>query len=164
MTGTVDSPDLISAETFAAFWKLRPKVVHYGRAMFGRRHPKRRRQQAFRHDYAFGGQVNRAKPVPELLAPFLDWSRLHVDVRLNGFFLNWYDAALQEKIPAHRDEDRDLVEGTSIVTISLGAPRTFLLREFRGKARHDSCCRERHGDHSPLDHKSTVDARSAAPR
>ena len=47
--------------------------------------------------------------------------------------LNWYDAAQRHYIGAHRDSTVGLVSGAPIVTISLGATRTFRLRPMRGK-------------------------------
>jgi len=42
--------------------------------------------------------------------------------------LNWYDAERGHYIGAHRDSREDLVVGAPIVTISVGAKRTFRLR------------------------------------
>src|SRR5207244_7232756 len=80
----------------------------------------------------------------ELLAPFLSWTREMIDQRLNGLLLNWYAADQSHYIGAHHDDTRDLVDGTPIVTISLGDNRSFRLRLPRQKgfidfeARHGS--------------------------
>ena len=51
--------------------------------------------------------------------------------------LNWYDGASGHYIGAHRDDTRDLVVGSKIVTISLGEERTFRLRPLGLKGYKD---------------------------
>jgi alkylated DNA repair dioxygenase AlkB len=65
--------------------------------------------------------------VPAILEPYLAWARATLNARLNGLLLNWYDARLAHRIGAHRDSTAGLVEGSAIVTISLGAARVFRL-------------------------------------
>jgi len=94
--------------------------------------PLPRWQQAYGRDYRYTGSVNRAPPVPALLQPYLAWARQHVDTRFNGLLLNWYDAIRRHYIGPHRDSTAGLIEGTPIVTISLGATRLFRLRPKGG--------------------------------
>lgn len=135
LVGRVDQQELATEETFADLWQLRPNTAQHV-VIAQRMVAIPRRQRAYGRDYAFSGNVAQAHPTPELLAKFLAWSR-GVDLQLNGLLVNWYDAEFKERIGRHRDETRGLVEGTPIVTISLGAPRTFRLREFRGEAQRD---------------------------
>jgi len=88
-------------------------------------------QQAYGEDYHFSGAVNRALPVPELLAPLLAWSKDTIDDRLNGLLLNWYDGNLGHYIGRHRDSITNMVTGAPIVTISFGEERKFRLRQWR---------------------------------
>jgi alkylated DNA repair dioxygenase AlkB len=118
---------------FDALWKLHPS------AYLCIRQPTTRRlialprwQQAYGQDYAYSGIVNRGVAVPSLLLPFLAWAQRDVESRLNGLLLNWYDAELRHYIGAHRDSTIGLVVGAPIVTISLGATRTFRLRPHKG--------------------------------
>src|SRR5262249_15188719 len=85
-------------------------------------------------DYAYSGTINRALPIAPLLEPFLAWARSAIDRRLNGLLVNWYDAEQRHCIGAHRDSVIGLVVGTPIVTISLGATRTFRLRPREGSS------------------------------
>ena len=116
-------------EQFPVLWDMHPLDFHEIK-MHGRLVRTPRWQQAFGHDYAYTGQVNRALPVPTMLAPLLAWGREIVDPRLNGILVNWYDGALGHYIGRHRDSIIGLVEGSPIVTISLGAERTFRLRPW----------------------------------
>jgi alkylated DNA repair dioxygenase AlkB len=119
---------------FEAVWSLHPAAHHEVTQPFtGRRIPLRRWQQAYERDYAYTGSVNGAEALPELLAPALAWARSTVDTRLDGLLLNWYQAEEGHYIGPHRDSTKGLVVGAPIVTISLGAERTFRIRPYRGR-------------------------------
>jgi alkylated DNA repair dioxygenase AlkB len=118
---------------FAELWALHPEHFHAITQPFtGKTIPLPRWQQAYGRDYRYTGSVNRALPVPVLLEPYLAWVRRHVDTRLNGLLLNWYDATVRHYIGPHRDSTAGLIEGAPIVTISLGAMRLFRLRPKGG--------------------------------
>jgi alkylated DNA repair dioxygenase AlkB len=115
-------------------WDLHPTQFHKIRQPFtGKTIPLPRWQQAYGQDYAYTGTVNIALPVAPILEPFLFWVRDEFDARLNGLLLNWYDAEQRHYIGTHRDSIIGLVAGSPIVTISLGATRTFRLRPRRGR-------------------------------
>ena len=129
-----DGPEREGREGFEELWNLHPARFHEITQPFtGKSIPLPRWQQAYGHDYRYTGNVNRALPIPPILEPYLAWVREAFDRRLNGLLLNWYDAALRHYIGPHRDSTSGLVEGTPIVTISLGARRSFRLRPMRGK-------------------------------
>jgi alkylated DNA repair dioxygenase AlkB len=124
----------LGRERFEELWALHPELFHQVTQPFtGKMIPLPRWQQAYGRDYRFTGNVNRAQALPPILAPFLDWCRKRIDRRLNGLLLNWYDAERRHRIGAHRDSRVGLVPETSIVTISLGAPRIFRLRPMHGE-------------------------------
>jgi alkylated DNA repair dioxygenase AlkB len=119
---------------FAGLWALHPQqFLTISQPFTGRAIPLPRWQQAYGRDYRYTGSINRALPVPPLLAPYMAWARRHVDARLNGLLLNWYDAGLRHYIGPHRDSIAGLIEGTPIVTVSLGATRLFRLRPKGGE-------------------------------
>ncbi|MCK6486277.1 MAG: alpha-ketoglutarate-dependent dioxygenase AlkB [Phycisphaerae bacterium] len=109
---------------FEELWKLHPDEYHEIK-MHGRLVKTPRWQQAFGRDYHYTGRVNSALPVTQHLAPFLAWGQRSIDARLNGILLNWYDGNLKHYLGAHRDSRANMIEGTPIVTISLGAERVF---------------------------------------
>lgn len=119
-------PDDLAAEgeAFDALWDLHPPEFHLVRG----RIPTPRWQKAFAHDYRYSGSVNRADPLHPLLAPYLAWVQAEVDPRLNGLLVNWYDLSLRHYIGAHKDSPAGLALDAPIVTLSLGATRTFRLR------------------------------------
>jgi alkylated DNA repair dioxygenase AlkB len=121
-------------ERFDDLWALHPAVFYETRQPgTGLTVPVPRWQQAYGRDYRYSGNVNRALPIPPILEPYLAWMRSVFDARLNGLLLNWYDAELAHRIGPHRDSIAGLVEGTPIVTISLGAARMFRLSPAKGK-------------------------------
>lgn len=100
--------------------------------MHGRPVETPRWQQAYGVDYHYSGQTNTALPVPSALMPMVGYVQAEIDERLNGILLNWYDATLGHYIGKHRDSTKNMVAGAPIVTVSLGATRTFRLRPWRG--------------------------------
>jgi alkylated DNA repair dioxygenase AlkB len=119
-------PDLIRLPParFEELWSMhptaQPTVVLKGERMLAPRW-----HQAYGRDYEFAGATSRAQPVPAILQPMLDWTRQVVEPRTNGILVNWYDAAFEHRIAQHRDSPIQRVPDCPIVTVSLGAERTF---------------------------------------
>ena len=127
--GSLPSSLLPSPAEFDYLWNLHPAeydqiIIH------GRRVKTPRWQQAYGKDYHYSGQVNKALPIPPKFEPFFRWTRSRIDERINGFLVNWYDGSLGHYIGPHRDNRKQLVPGTPIVTISLGQERIFRLRPW----------------------------------
>jgi len=121
---------------FDAFWEAHPQGFHEVR-MFGRLVAVPRWSEAYGQDYRYSGTLHRASPLPDMLTPLLSWSKMKVDGRLNGVLVNWYDGSLGHKMGAHRDDEKELVAGAPIITISFGEARSFILRRWKGRDRHD---------------------------
>lgn len=121
---------------FERLWDARPRDFHVVR-MHGRAVPTPRWQQAFGRDYVYSGNVNRALPISPELQPYLDWACSAIDPRLNSLLLNWYDGALGHYIGRHRDATAPMIDGSPIVTLSLGEERVFRLRPYRGQNKTD---------------------------
>ncbi len=123
-TGRIPADLLPSPDQFESLWGMRPPrladVVLGGQAKQAPRW-----HQAYGHDYEFAGYSNRAVPVPTALLGLLTWSQEAIDVRLNGILVNWYDAQLEHRIAQHKDSPIGRVANSPIVTVSLGAARTF---------------------------------------
>ena len=122
--------------TFEHLWSLHPPEPHEIH-LHGRRVLTPRWQQAYGADYHISGQTYRAHPLDPAMRPYLDYCRQAIDPRLNGLLFNWYDAAAGHYIGKHRDSITHMIPGCPIVTLSLGAPRTFRLRPYRGQGMID---------------------------
>ncbi len=125
-----------SPNEFDKIWDIHPKEFHNVK-MYGKEVLTPRWQQAYGKNYNYSGSKNNALPIPEILFCFLDWSQKNIDHRLNGLLLNWYDGQKGHYIGAHRDDTRDLLTDSPIVTISLGEDRIFRLRRFKEKGFKD---------------------------
>ncbi|WP_309384827.1 alpha-ketoglutarate-dependent dioxygenase AlkB [Cerasicoccus frondis] len=129
--------------TFETFWSMHPEHYHEVR-IHGRVLPTPRWQQAYGRSYIYSGFQNNALPMPGCWQPYASWCQEQIDARLNGLLVNWYDAAHGHYIGKHRDSPNGLIADAPIVTISLGATRTFRLRPWQGSgyldftARHGS--------------------------
>jgi len=123
--------------SFENLWALHPTDFHTV-VMHGRKVKTPRWQQAYGHSYVYTGSKNNALPIPDALQSFLSWAKEHVDERLNGLLLNWYDGAAGHYMGKHRDARTGLVPDTPIVTISLGEDRTFRLRPWKGEGFKDT--------------------------
>lgn len=120
----------LDAAGFETLWELHPDGFHEVR-IFGRTMPVPRWSETYGRDYHFSGTVQRARPVPALLKPYLAWCRAHVDPRHNGLLVNWYDGALGHRIGPHRDDEQELIAGAPIVTISFGETRDWRLKPWQ---------------------------------
>ncbi len=127
---------LLKNEAFKEIWNLHPEEFH-SLLMHGKEVLTPRWQQAYGKSYRYTGSKNNALPIPIILQPFLIWSQQHIDSRLNGLLLNWYDGHKDHYIGAHRDDTRDLVKDSPIVTISLGQERIFRMRPFKKRGYKD---------------------------
>lgn len=121
---------------FDALWAIHPEEYHTIH-IHGRLVQTPRWQQAYGEDYRYTGVTNEARPLTEEMSPFLLWAQQHVDERLNGLLFNWYDGELGHYIGAHRDSEIGRVEGSCIVTVSLGATRIFRMRPWKGEGMTD---------------------------
>lgn len=129
-------PQKFSTLSFQELWDMHPAEYHTLK-MHGREVKTPRWQQAYGKDYRYTGARNNALPIPGVLKPYIDWCREHIDERLNALLLNWYDGQKNHYIGAHRDDQRDLVEGSPIVTISQGEARVFRMRPYKKEGFQD---------------------------
>ncbi len=130
--GRLPAALIAEPELFEALWDLHPAEFHDVRTPAGKWVKTPRWQQAYGRDYKYTGSKNNALETPSLLEPFENWAREHIDPRLDGLLLNWYDADRGHYIGRHRDNEKDLLKGAPIVTISFGASRVFRLRPWKG--------------------------------
>ncbi len=136
---------LDAAIHFENLWALHPEQYHTVK-IHGKEIPTPRWQQAYGANYRYTGSQNNALPISDELKIYLQWCQEQIDPRLNALLLNWYDAQKAHYIGAHRDDTRDLIEGSPIVTISLGEARVFRFRPWKQKGYQDI----------PLEHGSVI--------
>ncbi|KAL4421409.1 hypothetical protein ABPG75_010700 [Micractinium tetrahymenae] len=118
-------------------WVLRPPERGSVRIM-GRTVQVPRWQQSYGRAYTFSGQTLGGGPVPPELQPYLDWANSlpQYGGRFDEILLNWYENG-QHCIGKHHDDETQLIQGAPIISISLGAERTFRIRATSGERRRD---------------------------
>ena len=121
------SDDLIPDKLmFDNIWNLHPSIFNTI-LMYDKEVSLPRWQQSYGRDYYFSGQKNTSMPIPAELEPYLLWAKKFSN-SYNGLLLNWYDSDLKHYIGKHSDSEVGLVEGSHIITISIGSDRVFRIR------------------------------------
>jgi alkylated DNA repair dioxygenase AlkB len=129
-------PFTLNQKAFDELWDKHPEQFHTI-VMHGKKILTPRWQQSYGKNYNYAGSVNNALPIPDDFQKYLEWARTEVDKRINGLLLNWYDGSAGHYIGAHRDDTRDLMEESPIITISLGQERVFRMRPYQGSGFKD---------------------------
>lgn len=77
--------------------------------------------------YRYSGQLARSKPLTENLKGFLDAINESFGSAFNGILINKYDGG-EETIGKHSDDEKALDRTAGVVCVSVGAVRTFRIR------------------------------------
>lgn len=147
--------------TFDKVWALHPVDRHVVVIVTPKVTP--RWQQAYGASYRYTGSSNDALPVPLLLRSLLEWCQTHVEPRLNGLLLNWYEGP-GDYIGEHHDSVEGLVHGTPIVTISFGEERTFRLSRGKGLHKENRDFQALHGTLFVMPWESNLAWKHAVPK
>ena len=126
----------LNSNNFETLWKEHPLEFHEV-VIHGKKVKTPRWQQAYGKNYDYTGSRNNALPIGRIDANYLDWCQSHVDEKLNGLLLNWYEGEKKHYIGKHRDSTKGLVKDSPIVTISHGEERVFRLRPYKGEGYKD---------------------------
>ena len=126
----------LDSDEFEELWQLHPRDFHVI-TIHGHQVETPRWQQAYGTDYHYTGRINKALPIPGILESLHVWCKEHIEKRLNGLLVNWYDGSLGHYIGKHRDSTKHMLADAPIVTISFGEERIFRLRRWKGTERYD---------------------------
>jgi DNA oxidative demethylase len=120
---------LQSMYDFDELWRLHPE--EYGCVSYmGKMVKTPRWQQTYLKDYYFSGMMHKALPLPTQLQPFLDWANtITPNVIFNQVLLNWYGNGAHYINP-HTDNEKQLVELSPVLSVSLGQERVFRIRHI----------------------------------
>jgi alkylated DNA repair dioxygenase AlkB len=127
--GTLPSRLLPDEDEFLELWVLHPEK-HSEIVIMGKRTQIPRYQQSYLEDYKFSGVVAKKIPLPKALAPYLKWANSLGYGEFHQYLVNWYEDG-NSYIGSHSDDEKQLVPGSPIVTITLcreGTPRKFRIR------------------------------------
>ena len=132
-----------SPDQFEQMWNQHPeergKVIIYGQEKTIPRY-----QQSYLQSYKFSGVESKAKDLPAIFQPYLDWCNLTYNLThnltppdlsprysYNQVLLNWYHP--EHYIGTHWDDESQLVPNSPIATISFGQSRKFRIRDREKK-------------------------------
>ena len=125
-------PEALTFAEFEKLWALHPE--EFGTFSFmGRTVPTPRWQQPYFFDYTFGGVHNKAATPPADLQPWFSYVQTHFP-EINQMMVNWYQDGLHY-IGPHSDNPKPLVEGSQIITVSLGETRVLRFRQNKNIVR-----------------------------
>ena len=113
---------------FDDLWRLHPE--EYGTVSYmGKVVKTPRWQQTYLKDYYFSGCVHKALKLPVEFQPFLEWANTIApdNVKFNQVLINWY-ANGNHYIGPHTDDERQLVELSPVLSVSIGQERIFRIR------------------------------------
>jgi alkylated DNA repair dioxygenase AlkB len=134
--GSIPNSLHLYKEQYQKLWNSHPTEKHTV-FIFNKYHKIPRWQQAYGQNYRFSGNVAKAKPFTPQLQDFIDWANNNELNNgriggMNGILVNWYQNG-SHYIGWHSDDESQLDPLTPIYTISLGAKRTFKIREKKNK-------------------------------
>jgi DNA oxidative demethylase len=126
----------LNKEQYQSLWDSHP-VERNEIFIFNKYHKVPRWQQAYGQNYKFSGNTSIAQPITEMLEKYINWANMNEKKQgriggLNGILVNWYQDG-EHYIGWHSDDESQLDQKASIYTISLGATRTFKIREKKNK-------------------------------
>ena len=113
--------------------KDQPKKPHKIN-VFGKLCDVPRLQQAYGKSYSFSGTTALAKPIPDYLQKILIYVNNTLNTNFNMLLVNWYRNG-EDYIGMHSDDEREIKKNSSIITLSLGATRPFVLKNKKTKER-----------------------------
>lgn len=119
---------------FETLWALHP--ADYGKvSIMGRVIDTPRWQQTYLRAYNYTGMNHEPLPLAPEFQPALEWANALYpgQWKFNQVLINWYQNG-HHYIGPHSDDTRQLVANSPILSISLGAERTFRIREKGTKA------------------------------
>jgi alkylated DNA repair dioxygenase AlkB len=112
---------------FEELWNLHPK--EYGKIkIYGNIINVPRWSQCYMRPYYYSGINHEAIPLPIEFQPYLEWANNLGYGEFNIALINFYGHG-GHYIGRHSDNESEIVENSPIVSITLGATRTFRIRD-----------------------------------
>lgn len=123
-----------NSDEFEMLWNLRPGYRNTIK-LFGKEHYLPREQQVYGvSHYLYSGVAFEAvEEVPPYLMACLEWTNWNipeVEPAYNMILVNWYFNGA-DNIGWHKDDEKQIIPGTDVLTISFGQSRKF-------KVKHDT--------------------------
>lgn len=136
-TGLLPAELQLDDHLYSTLWDMRPHERHTIK-LFGKTCTLPREQMVYGVDnYSYSGKVFPSQPIPLLLQCYIDWANALESelankdgtdyIPYNMILVNWYKDGT-DYIGAHRDDEKQIIPQSNVMTISFGAERTFRVR------------------------------------
>lgn len=83
-------------------------------------------------DYCFSGRMHKAEVIHPYIQRLMDRINKDFNLNLNSVYINYYPDA-STSLAFHTDREKQLVEGSTVVSLSLGASRNFWFKCVKTK-------------------------------
>ena len=138
-TGLLPEELQLDEHLYNSLWEMRPNERHTIK-LFGKHCTLPREQIVYGVDnYTYSGKVFPSQAIPPVLQTYLDWTnKLELDIATknktnyipyNMILVNWYHDGT-DYIGAHRDDEKQIILQSNVMTISFGAERKFRVRHI----------------------------------
>lgn len=120
-----------NSEKFETLWNMRPGYRNKIK-LFGKEHNMPREQQVYGvSHYTYSGTTfETIEDVPPYLSFCLAWANRNIkdgDPKYNMMLVNWYFDGV-DNIGWHKDNEKEIIPGTDVLTISFGQSRKFKIK------------------------------------
>ena len=123
----------LSDSEFTKLWNNHPKEK--GRVkIWGKYVETPRWHASYGYDYIFSGQKlgDYGRKIPSYIKKLLKFTNNNEDIPYNQVLINWYENG-HHYIGRHSDDETQLISGSSIFSLSIGAERKFRIRDKKTK-------------------------------
>lgn len=122
-----DLPSKLGNIDFNKLWNLHPDDLGKVKIM-EKEISTPRYQQSYDKPYYYSGMFHPALPLPEEFKPFLEWANNQGYGAFNMTVINYYRNGT-DYIGKHSDNENQLVKDSPIISVSIGSPRLFRIRQ-----------------------------------
>ena len=126
-TGELPTGLKLSPDEFSEFWDTHPIERHVIR-IFGKDCVTPRWFQVYGvDDYSYSGSTFPTLPVTPFLQKYLDWANESETDKYNMVLVNWYGSG-RDYIGWHRDDEKQIIPDSDVMTVSFGGERRFKIK------------------------------------
>ena len=117
----------LSPSGFAELWDTHSEERHVIR-IFGKECTTPRWFQVYGvEDYSYSGSTFPTREITPFLQRYLDWANEGETDKYNMILVNWYGSG-RDYIGWHRDDEKQIIPDSDVMTISFGGERRFKIK------------------------------------
>lgn len=126
--GTLPEELCLDMDQSEEIWDMRPGYRNKIK-VYGKEHYMPREQLVYGvSDYTYSGTTFETRGIPPLIQKYLDWANEGKEgPKYNMVLINWYHHGY-DSIGWHADNEKEIIPGTDVMTISFGQSRMFKIK------------------------------------